>query len=203
MLFFSTTSIQHTVWLQDDANNSVAGDLGEPAASAGEIEESAENGGACEDLDSPICGEDLDSPTACPPSPVLSPSVDAPPCPKYVKPKAKSKVEKASPRSRPKAKAKASASRCKAKAKAKAKAIPTATAGSKVKAKARPKKSQTKDGKGKTKGQKKSELREDPVWKKLHSVSRHLFSSLGFQMLVVLFRYMWHTYVDNLLDELT
>ena len=74
-----------------------------------------------------------------------------------------------------KGKAKASISRCKAKAKA----SPTPSAGSK--AKPQPKKSTKEKGK---KG-KYSDLRTDPVWKKMHSVPRHMFSLPGFQKLIV------------------
>lgn len=82
---------------------------------------------------------------------------------------------KAKAKAKTKAKAKASISHCKAKAKA---SPPTPSAGSK--AKPRPKKST----KGKGKAGKQSDLRKDPVWKKAHSVPRHMFSSPGFQKFV-------------------
>jgi len=86
------------------------------------------------------------------------------------RPKAEAKAKaKAKAKATAKATAKASISRCKAKAKA----SPTPSAGSK--AKPQPKKSTKKKGK---KG-KYSDLRKDPVWKKMHSVPRHMFSLPG------------------------
>ena len=131
------------------------------------------------------------------PSPPMG-DVGTAPCPKpkasRVRPKAKTNTLKAS---RPKAKTKVSP-KARAKVKPSPKAKATATSLCKAKAKAHPEASAGSKGKprpkesrkGERKNEKKSKLREDPVWKKMHSVPRHMFSSPGFQKLIACLIYV-------------